>query len=103
MDYEYIDYSATNETVQERKERRTKLPKNDDEKPHKCAFCGKGFSKTNHLKSHVAQIHEDKKPWECKFCDFKSNVKRHMTEHIEQAHEEKKSPRCEKEKVTKRS
>ena len=56
-------------------------------------FCGKGFLKTNHLKSHVAQIHEE---WECKFCDFKSKVKRHMTEHIEQAHEGKKSPRCEK-------
>ena len=40
-----------------------------------CGICGKNFARTDHLKRHVATVHENRKDFECPRCDQKFGKK----------------------------
>lgn len=54
------------------------------EKPFSCPFCEKGFTRKDHLTSHMS-THTGDKPFDCPECDAKFHLKqsldRHMTVH----------------------
>ena len=62
----------------------------EEKKPLKCDICDYSFSRKDHMKKHVASVHEGNKPFKCDICDYSFSRKDHMKKHITSVHEGKK-------------
>ncbi|XP_063995568.1 zinc finger protein 436-like [Diachasmimorpha longicaudata] len=68
------------------------------ERPHKCAFCFKGFYSLYNLKQHV-MIHTGQRPYSCGICDSKFTQKGNLTKHYERKHKNRGPSLGEDEKM----
>ena len=39
----------------------------DDEKPHQCSICGRGFLSPHSLREHIMVVHEKLRPFKCRY------------------------------------
>ena len=124
MDYEYIDYSAENETAQERKERKPKIPKiaqktkekksktqgrkidpeirkkyspifHEGNKVFKCNECEKTYATAEYARIHISSEHEGNKPM-CTICAKTFSHINVLQKHIIEVHEKKTAAKCDK-------
>ncbi|XP_072320029.1 uncharacterized protein [Eucyclogobius newberryi] len=67
------------------------------EKPFVCPFCSKGFTRKDHLSSHLS-AHTGDKQFDCPECDAKFNLKQSLDRHMTVHSGEKpfKCPDCQK-------
>ena len=68
------------------------------EKPFKCNFCEKGFSKKDNLTGHE-HTHTGEKPFKCKFCKKRCSLKGDLTKH-EYTHTGEKPFKCKISKLS---
>ena len=43
------------------------MHQSDDKKPYRCNDCGKGFVRSNSLKTHQMNVHIKARPYACRF------------------------------------
>ena len=67
----------------------------EKEKKHKCGQCDKAFARSEHLKRHVASVHEGKKNFNCEFCEKAFTRSDRLKRHIAVVHEGLDGIECE--------
>mmetsp|Transcript_54896 Transcript_54896/g.134553 ORF Transcript_54896/g.134553 Transcript_54896/m.134553 type:complete len:289 (+) Transcript_54896:337-1203(+) len=60
-----------------------------------CDQCGKEFVKANHLRRHVAALHEGKRPYECRECNLSFTQRGNLIRHRETVHDGRRRYSCE--------
>ena len=54
---------------------------------HRCPTCNTRFIRKEHLKNHVATVHEGKKPFQCNICKTHFSRKTSLNFHVASIHE----------------
>ena len=85
--YEYIEY--LDEKLEEKYQHEPKK-----EKKHICPVCNVGFTKSSHMKSHIASVHDGEKPFQCKLCETRFTRNGGLRRHMEVVHEKIKRHKC---------
>ncbi|XP_065582450.1 zinc finger protein 260-like isoform X3 [Artemia franciscana] len=63
------------------------------DKPFRCDFCNKGFSRKGYLTSHITRVHKKKRKFACNLCDARFVTSPHLKRHIK-THTGEKSFKC---------
>lgn len=59
----------------------------NDNRPHICHVCTRGFSRSDHLNEHM-ETHNANKKHKCHLCNYSSDRKRNVVPHIKLIHKE---------------
>jgi uncharacterized Zn-finger protein len=57
-----------------------------DDKDFHCTYCGKGFVRKGHLKTHIEGSHENKRKYRCVICHKRFNLKGSAKRHYYSVH-----------------
>ena len=63
--------------------------KNEGQRNYKCNICGKSFTQSNHLKTHIKAVHEGQRNYKCDSCGKPFTQSGSLTLHIKTVHEGK--------------
>ena len=59
----------------------------EGEKEYSCHMCGKQFTQTHTLKSHILTVHEGRKDHICNHCSKPFGMAKNLLAHIKSVHE----------------